>query len=317
MRKLFLCVFSITLFIQSCSLNDDFFDKQSVLKKEIEYNEISLPDDVENYGRAVAKEIRATVQKLNDMNIDYSEADGSKEFRDKFYKEWYDANPTISSRQISGLTMSSMMDAAEFAERYNELTEIQLKFIQYIVEECTRSISNQDLLNKLCDIKEQICVQVPEIEQERLLNIISVLYYAIKEISYLEDQGLMFRTPYTDIQLANVKTRTEGGSVVPSGCRKFLATVWTIAVGEPTPAGEIVASVVTVVTLSGVVMYEVVTCAAKELEKDDCTQKFVDCINSGGSWSNPNSGGWGRTMCEVCYRYCEAQGVWDCPRPTF
>mgnify|MGYP001433943717 FL=1 len=63
-----------------------------------------------------------------------------------------------------------------------------------------------------------------------------------------------------------------------SGCTKFLSTVWTIAVGEPTIIGEGVAAVVTAVTVvvvAGVVMYEVVACAADELNKDDCTNSLL------------------------------------------
>lgn len=30
---------------------------------------------------------------------------------------------------------------------------------------------------------------------------------------------------------------------------------------------------------------------------------------------DPNTGGWGYTMCQRCFDYCVAQGVWSCPRP--
>jgi hypothetical protein len=33
------------------------------------------------------------------------------------------------------------------------------------------------------------------------------------------------------------------------------------------------------------------------------------------SGSEPGDGSGGKTMCNACYEYCLAQGVWDCPRP--
>lgn len=54
--------------------------------------EISFPDHIEAYGKAVAKELRVTVLRLNEMNVDYSKATGTKEFREKFYKDWFDAS---------------------------------------------------------------------------------------------------------------------------------------------------------------------------------------------------------------------------------
>lgn len=57
----------------------------------------------------------------------------------------------------------------------------------------------------------------------------------------------MLRTPYNNIKLSKVKTRgPEDGGNIGEWCRKITATVWTIAIGEPTPFGEIVASVATV-----------------------------------------------------------------------
>ena len=81
-------------------------------------------------------------------------------------------------------------------ERYNSLTDIQLEFIHKIIGECEKSRSSQDLLARLVALNKEIHAQVPEIEQERLLNVIAVLYYGGQKIVYLEHQGLMLRTPY-------------------------------------------------------------------------------------------------------------------------
>ena len=40
----------------------------------------------------MAKEIEITVAKLNDLNMDYSEVVDFKDFRKKFYEDWYNAS---------------------------------------------------------------------------------------------------------------------------------------------------------------------------------------------------------------------------------
>lgn len=318
MKNLIFIVFSIALLTQSCSQSDDFVDRQSGVEKEIVKEEIDFPKQVEAYGKAVAKEIETTVGKLNDLNMDYSEIVDLKDFREKFYEDWYNASPAMARSRAAGEVqpIEMTMSATEFMERYNSLTDIQLEFIRKIISECEKSKSSQDLLSKLVALNNEIRAQVPEIEQERLLNVIAVLYYGIQKVSYLERQGLMLSTPYNNIKLSKVKTRSiEDGGNVGAGCTKFLATVWTIAVGEPTPIGEIVASVVTVV-VAGVYMYEVVTCASQQNSTTDyCNRKYNECMD-GKDYSQPNSGGWGYSECRRCHEYCLAQGVWDCPRPN-
>ena len=110
------------------------------------------------------------------------------------------------------------------------MTDIQLEFIHKIIGECEKSRSSQDLLARLVALNKEIHAQVPEIEQERLLNVIAVLYYGGQKIVYLEHQGLMLRTPYNNIKLSKVKTRgPEDGGNIGEWCRKITATVWTIA----------------------------------------------------------------------------------------
>jgi hypothetical protein len=72
-----------------------------------------------------------------------------------------------------------------------------------------------------------------------------------------------------------------------------------IAVGEPTPAGEIVASVITVV-VGGILLYEVVTCP-KPLSVNECIEKYVDCVE--------HTSGYG---CDMCLHRCRSSGHWDC-----
>lgn len=315
MRKLLFIAFSVVLLTQGCSLSDDFTDEPFASEKEIVREDIDFPKHIEAFGKEVAKEIEVTVGKLNDLNVDYSKIVDSKNFREKFYEDWYNANPTMAKSRAAGTTQPlDMMSATEFMEKYNSLTNVQLDFIRKIISECEKSRSDQDLSDRLIDLNKEIHVQVPEIEQERLLNIIAVLYYGLQKVSYLEAQGLMLKTPYNNLKLSKVKTRGPEDGAIGSWCRKITATVWTIAVAEPTPFGEIVASVVTVVTAAGII-YEVVLCKENEenSDMDFCMRKYVGCTDT--SYGDPNTGGWGYTMCQRCFDYCVAQGVWSCPRP--
>ena len=291
MKNLIFIVFSIALLTQSCSQSDDFIDKQSVFEEEIVEEEIDFPKQVEAYGKAVAKEIEITVAKLNDLNMDYSEVVDSKDFRKKFYEDWYNASPTMARSRATGKIQSiEMMSATEFMERYNSLTDIQLEFIHKIIGECEKSRSSQDLLARLVALNKEIHAQVPEIEQERLLNVIAVLYYGGQKIVYLEHQGLMLRTPYNNIKLSKVKTRgPEDGGNIGEWCRKITA---------------------------GVYVYEVVVCASQQSSNTSyCNEKYNECME-GKEHSGLNSGGWGYSECRRCHEYCLAQGgIWDCPRP--
>ena len=134
--------------------------------------------------------------------------------------------------------------------------------------------------------------KVPDIQQERLLTIISVLYYGSKELQYLEEQGLMPKTPRSTLN--GIKTRSEW---ISNSCRKFLATTWAIAVGEPTPAGEIVASVVTFY-IGAMLMYEVIVCKKNTSNYDYCQEKYNKCYS-------PYPDG-----CSQCLQYCLIQGTW-------
>ncbi len=61
--------------------------------------------------------------------------------------------------------------------------------------------------------------------------------------------------------------------------RKITATVWTIAIGEPTPFGEIVASVATVFSAAGFI-YEVILCKENEgnSDMDFCMEKYIGAV---------------------------------------
>lgn len=250
-------------------------------------------------GKTVATELHNTVKNLSKMGVDYSDANSSTTFKDRFFNDFYEASPT----KTKSATINPMqLPPKVFAERVNNLTQIQIEFIDRIIKECDKSESYTDLAKRLVKVNKEIYSEVPEIQQERLFTITAVLYYGIKEIQNLEEQGLMPRTPRSNLEHLRLKSGNESGDGLGASCRKFLATTWAIALGEPTPVGEIVASVATVI-IGGILLYEVVVCAANTI---NCSVKYAECVNNGSlpSWK-----------CYDCFVYCQGQNVWDCPRP--
>jgi hypothetical protein len=294
MKKNFFYIFSISVLLQGCSMDDDVLNPSRVDKA-------NFPSVSEEYGKAVAGKLREMVTSLNELGVDYSDADNSPEFKQRFYE---DLNKAISPdvlRSVNSITQTQMSPDA-FANKISNLTEIQIEFVERIIKECGESTSYEDLSKRLIVINKDISAAVPEIQQERLFNVTAVLYYGVNEIRNLEKQGQMIPTPYNAVRPMRLKSGDESGGGWGPSCRKFLAAVWTIAVGEPTPAGEIVASVITVFVV-GVLMYEVITCTPENTT--DCTAKVIECYESNllPDW-----------QCTDCLRYCQGQGVWDCPR---
>ena len=357
MKKCLMHVFMASLWLVGC-IQDDGWLGITGASEDVDDVEIVLPEKVDDYGKAVAMEVSGTVERLVKMNADYSDADGSVEFKERFLKDFYTANPTIRKKRTIGETMPQIgMTTEEFVERYRTLTEVQIKFIHRIIDECENSQSDYELLKKLSHLKDVIYTDVPEIEQERLLNVISVLFYSVKELNHLEAQGMTLTPQKTSLNIPRLRRSGEtakdehnkddekdenedgsngngdngngsgsvggggttgggstsgggSGSSVSSNCRKFLTAVWVIAVGEPTPAGEIVASVITV-WVAGELLYEVITCRKNAADINYCIEQYDKCMD--GSLGNEHSGGWGYSICSRCLDRCRAQGYWVCP----
>lgn len=280
MAVIYIAVFS------RCSINDDFAN--------LEKPKTNFPAHIEEYGKTFAKELRQTINNLNEQGVNYSHAENTPEFKERFYKDWYNANPALKRNNVSIDQIS--ISPEKFAEGYRNLTTIQIEFIQRIIQEGEKASSYDELFSILMNINQEIYAQVPKIEQERLLYTTAVLYYGLSEIQRLEKQGQMLLTPNTTMHSPLVKTRSESGGGNTGGgngwCRRFLATTWTIAIGEPTPAGEIVASIVTV----GVMLYEITVC--KQHSSDECLVKFESCYS-------PIPDG-----CAICLQFCRIQGYW-------
>jgi hypothetical protein len=291
-------IVSIGVIMQSCNSED--------LLAETLDEKPEFPSYADNYGKAVAKELRNTVENLNKMGVDYSNADNSAAFKEQFYENLYKVNPVMANSKDVVNNMPQVNPIIR-AEKIRNLTAIQLEFIQRITKECNDSKSYQELSQRLIKISEDIYSEVPKVQQERLFNVTAVLYYGVNEIQSLEKQGQMLSTPQNSMQRVRLKSGGESGGNTSGSCRNFLATVWAIAICEPTPAGEIVAAVATII-VGGILLYEVTVCNSSSYSSSniDCSQKYSDCIFAGllASWK-----------CYDCFAYCQGQNVWDCPRP--
>lgn len=325
-------VMAAVILLNQCTYPEfDSFSDEEQLDK--------LPESSKQFGLSVAKELNATIRNLHKQGVDYSDANETAEFRKSFYNDFFEASPSAVTTRASVSTMN--IGPEEFVRRVNSLTKIQLNFIDRIIKECSASTSETDYYYRLMAINNDIHETVPEIQQERLFNVISVLYYGMKEIQKLECQGMMISTPRSNVKYSLIKTRSEPGGDSGSGtggsggsgtgggssggtggsggtgssfgdnCRKFLATTWAIAIGEPTPAGEIVAAIATVM-VAGVLLYEVVVCSKRaSSDRDYCEEKYKDCMED-NRYSGSNSAGWGKSLCAVCLETCKQSGVWNC-----
>lgn len=88
----------------------------------------------------------------------------------------------LYTTDISQTQMSSMV----FVEKVKNLTELQIRFIERIIDECGESTSYDDFSKRLLAINKDISSSVPKIQQERLFNVTAVLYYGMNEIQNLE-----------------------------------------------------------------------------------------------------------------------------------
>lgn len=155
----------VTLFCQ-CSKTEfhNFFDAEQME---------NIPETSKRLGLSVAKELNVTIRNLHKQGIDYSNANETPEFREIFYNDFFKASPSAVKTRSYAATVN--ISPKEFRRRVNCLTKIQLDFIDRIIKECSASTSEADFYNRLMTINNDICEAVPEVQQERLFNVTSVL----------------------------------------------------------------------------------------------------------------------------------------------
>jgi len=299
MKKTFLIIITVFftfVFVLGCSSSED-------ISVPVTAEVGNFPESSRMYGMAVADEIRGIVANLNKMGANYADADLSEEFKTKFYADVLAASPSLSGTKFSVQDIQFSQEA--FARNVVSLTEVQIVFVGHIIEEIEKSGSYDDFAKRIFRINQNIYANVPKLEQERLFNVTAVLYYGATEIHRLESLGEMIQTPNNKIGVPRLKSGSEegGGGGFGSQCRKFLATGWAIAVGEPTPLGEIVMSVVTVY-YAGSMLYEVITCPKQGTNENLCGHYFGLCMAD-----IRNS----RALCAGCLAICIPTGQWICP----
>lgn len=277
-----------------------------------EFEDISNKEQIENFpetskqfGLAVAKELNGTIRNLHKQGVDYSKANITAEFKESFYTDFFKASSNATKTKSTNSVVTT--SPKEFMRRINNLTKIQIDFINRINNECSASTSDTDFYNKLITINNDIYALVPEIQQERLFNITSVLYYSMKEIQNLEAQGLMIPTPRSNMRHLLVKTKSEsGGGSFAETCRNVLAASFAVAVATPIPGDEIIVGVTLIGYIAALQLYEYVVCTKKKFPSDDheyCMKLFEQCDKSNTIPYN---------QCEQCYRFCMSQGWWNC-----
>lgn len=306
MKNVFLVlIVPLALFaLCGCSQDDVFLKKNNV---------VGYPAGIEDYGQTLAEEFRLTVSNLHEMGIFYSDASLTPEFRAKFLNDWYMASPS-KTRSGSLKEIDVWADTDKILEGYRSMTDIQKDFFERIISECESSATLVDMERRLRAVNEDIYARVPEIQRERLFIISATLYYLSVEVEQVKRNGRMFVGSVWNMPA--IKTRSEDGSFGDK-CRSFYSAV-ALAVGSVIESGlgrEIVKSVTKAV--AGAAGWVIVACSvvSGDTNRDECIEKYSDCIDAGGQWAQMGSGGAGKTMCAACLEYCRTQHIWDCPRP--
>lgn len=87
------CIFTSVLIVMML-----IFSQCSKLGNESDFGkeELSLPQSVEQLGKAVAKDLHSTVVNLHRMGVDYSDADASEAFYGRFMTDYLAASPNAA-----------------------------------------------------------------------------------------------------------------------------------------------------------------------------------------------------------------------------
>ena len=299
--SILLLSFVLGLLLSQCGITDRFDDVDASLSE--------IPESSKELGVCVANKINNAILFFHRNEINFSDGTNVAS-RDQFYEKFALVYPELQSRSSQKTLVSYRVTPEEFAKGMKELTDIQISFINRIIQNCYQCNSYNEFYRVIEAINKDIKAMVPKHQQLRLYNVTAVLYYGFREIQNLESQGVMALTPTRRFSRVPILSRSEeSGETFGATCRKILATVWTIAVGEPTPAGEIVASVASVL-YAGVFLYEVWLCVSNSNENEEgetgnqseiyhyCQERYLKCLT-------PIPDG-----CSICLQFCLVQGYW-------
>lgn len=289
--------------MSGCSTSENDF-----LTVDDSITQINLPKTSVDHGKAVAKEIRKIVYNLNEAGYDFpviTDNTGVTQFYDKAYEASSIPISQLSSKSIPG------DDLINIQTSNNALTDAQRNIINEIIRRYGERKSDDEFKKRLISINRNIYKIVPKIEQERLFNIISVIYYGLAEIQFLEKSGALIRYNIgNDISLSRKRLKSfsedgEGGTTI---CREE-QSAFAIAIGIINSAGEKVTNVFRVGSVAvGVLGAFIVTwCMNREMDNQNyCVSFAQECV------SNPWKDGI-RMDCQACLQHCLRNHEWRCP----
>jgi len=294
-------------FIQGCSkFNDD------LAIPEENVSEINLPKESEEYGKAVAKEIRLMVDNLNEKGYNFASIKTKKDVA-QFYQEAYGASslPKLKSNSPTPLNINPI----DIQKSNEQLTDNQRRVINQIIKIHGERKSDQDFKKSLIDLNGDIYETVPKIEQERLFNITSILYYTISEIQHMEKNGKLIRHHSNNLTQKNIprlKSFSEDDDGGSGSCRQE-QSAFAIAIGYINSVGEKVTSV-TQAAAGALGAFIITWCMQRELTYQEiCGDIYERCATTGSSYWTSIMPGTSMTRCGQCLTQCvSSQGNWPC-----
>jgi hypothetical protein len=246
--------------------------KNWIETKKVEITEPNFPVEINGWGESFASNLNCAIVEANQ-------------------------NQLLKSANISSFERIANEKFEKFNSGLSKFSQKQLEILGEIAEARNKSKSYIAFSNRLSQINEEIYKTVPIEEQEKLFYITSALYHGLKEINKLVKDGILPGKAEGDdvtlssiVRLKSANTESDPGSSSWWNDPNSLATVWAIAIAEPTPVGEAVATVLTGIVGS----YLVITRA-------DCISEYVYCKTFTS-----------KTNCGDCLHYCIVQGNWNC-----
>ena len=171
---------------------------------------------------------------------------------------------------------------------------------------------------------------MPKEEQQKLFFVTSTLFFGFKAIDEIVKENLLSaktKIPQGNnlknifhslfgINAANAQNFNNGTDWFDDDCSGGqLLSVWSIALAEPTPIGEVIATAVTIY-IGAVLVAELVT---ECYESDVISTPYIDinyCIDLYVQCTDVTP----KDDCSTCLNYCGTQGEWPyqlCPLLNF
>ncbi|WP_242203030.1 hypothetical protein [Aestuariivivens insulae] len=202
------------------------------------------------------------------------------------------------------------------------LTSAQKKILIRIDNAKKKSESFSEFVKKLTQINEDIYINIPKKEQKKLFFVTSTLFFGFKAINdyhfkKVSISSIISKTysPLFSVFGINTAYAQEDNNDDDDDwwgeCDGQLLSVWTIALAEPTPIGEVVATLATIY-IGGVLVAELIT---ECFQSDEISTPLIDintCIDAYVTCTEVTP----YDDCSTCLSFCGTQGYWPsdiCP----